>query len=75
MREKAVKERDQLSRQHLITSLGELIDALAEIDACKASTMSKKKLALIRTQIKKVLDQKYALFSLTMEKIDHFQLL
>lgn len=63
MREKAAKERDQLSRQHLVTSSGELMNALAEIDASKASTTSKKreKVAFLRTQInirKKVLDQK-----------------
>lgn len=44
MREKAAKEKDKLSRLHLITSSDELMDALAEIDACKASSVSTKKL-------------------------------
>lgn len=63
MREKAAKEKNQLSQQHLICSTAELSEALELIDATEATTSSKnnKKLALIRMQInirKKVLNQK-----------------
>ncbi len=63
LREKAAKEKDQLSQQHLITTNAELREALEEIDAEEATSSSKKnkKLALIRMQInirKKVLNQK-----------------
>lgn len=54
MREKAAKEKDLLSQQHIITTTAELEEALEEVDACEATTAKKreKKLALLRTQIK-----------------------
>ena len=64
MREKAAKERQHLSQQHLITTTLELKEALDEINSDVNSTSSKKlknSLSLIRMQInirKKVLNQK-----------------
>jgi len=64
MKEKAVKERQHLSQQHLITTTFELNEALDEINSDVNSTSSKKSkqsLSLIRMQInirKKVLNQK-----------------
>ena len=63
---KAKKERQMLSKQHLITTPTELREALEKIDAGDASNSKKKKekLALIRMQInirKKVLNQKLSI--------------
>ena len=64
MREKAAKEKQHLSKQHLITTTLELKEALDEINSDDNSTSSKKlknSLQLIRMQInirKKVFNQK-----------------
>lgn len=62
MHQRAVKERDQLSQLHLITSCEELKKALSEIDELPVSVKKKSesKRALLREQInirKKVLKQ------------------
>ena len=63
MREKAAKEKEFLSHQHLIKTTSELKESLKEIDVHTNTTASKRikeKYALLRTQInirKKVLKQ------------------
>ena len=63
MREKAAKEEEYLSHQHLIETVPELKEALKEIDMCENSTAfkrKKEKYALLRMRInirKKVLKQ------------------
>ena len=75
MHQRALKEREKLSKLHLITSADELHDALSEIDgeAITAKKKMEKKRTLLREQInirKKVMNQKIKIH-LTQNRRQH----